>query len=256
MLRQRAGGGRRGGPPLRQRASVGTSCRRSWPSGRAGCEKITGGQGGAGGRGPGGRRSRRSAEGPANHGAYRGARGQGAAQLHRRRTRCIMPAPGGRDFQQAYNCQAVVDQRASGDRGGPGHRPEPSDKRQAVSMMEETILPTSAHGAQGGIRRRRILLGARPSPSSGRPGGGPVRRAGEDPPRQVGPATGAPRPHTQGICRPGTGCAASCGPSVGRQRYALRMQTVEPVFGQIKQGRGFRQFLLRGLAKVDRRVAR
>ena len=36
----------------------------------------------------------------------------------------------------------------------------------------------------------------------------------------------------------------------GRQRYALRMETVEPVFGQIKQGRGFRQFLLRGLAKV------
>ena len=38
----------------------------------------------------------------------------------------------------------------------------------------------------------------------------------------------------------------------GRQRYALRMETVEPVFGQIKQGRGFRQFLLRGLAKVNR----
>ena len=37
----------------------------------------------------------------------------------------------------------------------------------------------------------------------------------------------------------------------GRERYALRMETVEPVFGQIKQGRGFRQFLLRGLAKVN-----
>ena len=37
----------------------------------------------------------------------------------------------------------------------------------------------------------------------------------------------------------------------GRQRYALRMQTVETVFGQIKQGRGFRQFLLRGLEKVN-----
>ncbi len=36
----------------------------------------------------------------------------------------------------------------------------------------------------------------------------------------------------------------------GRQRYSLRMQTVEPVFGQIKQGRGCRQFLLRGLQKV------
>jgi hypothetical protein len=30
----------------------------------------------------------------------------------------------------------------------------------------------------------------------------------------------------------------------------LRKQIVEPVFGQIKQGRGFRQFLLRGLEKV------
>ena len=29
------------------------------------------------------------------------------------------------------------------------------------------------------------------------------------------------------------------------------MATVEPVFGQIKQGRGFRQFLLRGLQKVN-----
>ena len=37
----------------------------------------------------------------------------------------------------------------------------------------------------------------------------------------------------------------------GRQRYALHMATVGPVFGQIKQGRGFRQFLLRGLEKVN-----
>ena len=38
----------------------------------------------------------------------------------------------------------------------------------------------------------------------------------------------------------------------GQERYALRMERVEPAFGQIKQGRGFRQFLLRGLAKVKR----
>ena len=37
----------------------------------------------------------------------------------------------------------------------------------------------------------------------------------------------------------------------GRQRYLIRKETVEPVFGQIKQGRGFRQFLLRGLEKVN-----
>jgi transposase len=35
-----------------------------------------------------------------------------------------------------------------------------------------------------------------------------------------------------------------------RTRYRLRKQIVEPVFGQIKQARGFRQFLLRGVEKV------
>jgi transposase len=35
-----------------------------------------------------------------------------------------------------------------------------------------------------------------------------------------------------------------------RSRYRLRKQVVEPVLGQIKQARGFRQFLLRGLSQV------
>ena len=36
-----------------------------------------------------------------------------------------------------------------------------------------------------------------------------------------------------------------------RSRYRLRKQIVEPVSGQIKQARGFRQFLLRGIEKVS-----
>jgi transposase len=36
----------------------------------------------------------------------------------------------------------------------------------------------------------------------------------------------------------------------GRERYARRKAMVEPVFGQIKHGRGFRQFSLRGLKNV------
>ena len=36
----------------------------------------------------------------------------------------------------------------------------------------------------------------------------------------------------------------------GSAVYATRKVIVEPVFGQIKRGRGFRQFLLRGLEKV------
>src|SRR5438105_14466495 len=35
-----------------------------------------------------------------------------------------------------------------------------------------------------------------------------------------------------------------------RSRYRLRKQVVEPVVGQIKEARGFRQFLLRGIEKV------
>jgi transposase len=37
----------------------------------------------------------------------------------------------------------------------------------------------------------------------------------------------------------------------GRALYALRKQTVEPVFGIVKDVMGFRQFLLRGLQKVE-----
>src|SRR3954469_3948171 len=36
----------------------------------------------------------------------------------------------------------------------------------------------------------------------------------------------------------------------GRERYAKRKAMVEPVFGQIKHGRGFRQHLLRGRKKM------
>jgi hypothetical protein len=36
-----------------------------------------------------------------------------------------------------------------------------------------------------------------------------------------------------------------------RSRYRLRKSVVEPIFGQIKHPRGFRQFMLRGLEKAQ-----
>ena len=39
--------------------------------------------------------------------------------------------------------------------------------------------------------------------------------------------------------------------AVGKALYKLRPQTVEPVFGIIKEVMGFRRFLLRGRAKVS-----
>ena len=44
--------------------------------------------------------------------------------------------------------------------------------------------------------------------------------------------------------------AAKLRTAAGRTLYARRKVIVEPVFGQIKGVRGFRRFLLRGLAKV------
>jgi hypothetical protein len=43
---------------------------------------------------------------------------------------------------------------------------------------------------------------------------------------------------------------AKLGTESGRAVYARRKTIVEPVFGQIKEVRGFRRFLLRGLAKI------
>jgi hypothetical protein len=37
----------------------------------------------------------------------------------------------------------------------------------------------------------------------------------------------------------------------GRAVYKMRKAVVEPVFGQTKEARGFRKFLLRGLEKVQ-----
>ena len=104
----------------------------------------------------------------------------------------IMPGPGGRDFLQAYNCQAVVDHahqvivaaRATN---------QSSDKQQAAAMMQETIDNVGAV-PRGSIRRCWLLLGKGSRRPPG-PGRGPVRRAGADPPRQSGSA-GAPRAHT------------------------------------------------------------
>jgi len=44
--------------------------------------------------------------------------------------------------------------------------------------------------------------------------------------------------------------AAKVRTSEGKALYARRKVIVEPVFGQIKEARGFRRFLLRGLEQI------
>ena len=158
----------------------------------------------------------------------------------------IMPAPGGRDFLQAYNCQAVVDHahqvivaaRATN---------QSSDKQQAAAMMRETIdnigaVPREVSADAGYYSAKAVddlqALGVDPyvAPEQTRHG------------RVVPPA---PRGRIPSHLSPRDRMRRKLRTKRGRQRYALRMETVEPVFGQIKAGRGFRQFLLRGLEKVN-----
>ena len=158
----------------------------------------------------------------------------------------IMPGPGGRDFQQAYNCQAVVDHahqvivaaRATN---------QSSDKQQAAAMMQETIdnvgaVPGEVSADAGYYSAKAVddlqALGVDPyvAPEQTRHG------------RVVPPA---PRGRIPSQLSPRDRMRRKLRTKRGRKRYALRMETVEPVFGQIKAGRGFRQFLLRGLGKVN-----
>ena len=161
----------------------------------------------------------------------------------------IMPGPGGRDFLQAYNCQAVVDHahqvivaaRATN---------QSSDKQQAAAMMQETIdnvgaVPREVSADAGYYSAKAVddlqALGVDPfvAPEQTRHG------------RVVPPA---PQGRIPKHLSPRNRMRRKLRTKRGRQRYALRMETVEPVFGQIKAGRGFRQFLMRGLGEGPGRV--
>ena len=159
----------------------------------------------------------------------------------------IMPGPGGRDFQQAYNCQAVVDSECQVIVAAEATN-QATDKQQAVSMVEQAIGNTGAVpkevSADAGYYSAKAVeglsaLGVDPFIAPDK-----TRHGQTIPPAPRGriPANLSARDRMRRKLRT----------KRGRQRYGLRKETVEPVFGQIKQGRSFRQFLLRGLEKVNR----
>ena len=159
----------------------------------------------------------------------------------------IMPSPGGRDFQQSYNCQAVVDHEHQVIVAARATN-QASDKQQAVAMVEEVIgnvgaVPKEVSADAGYYSARAVAelkaLGVDLyiAPEKTRHG-----RKPEPAPRGRIPKGLSARDRMRRKLRT----------KRGRERYALRMETAEPVFGQVKQGRGFRQFLLRGLEKVNR----
>ncbi len=107
---------------------------------------------------------------------------------------------------------------------------QPSDKQQAVSMIEETInnvgaVPKEVSADAGYYSAKAVeelcILGVDPfvAPEKTRHGWVP-------PP--------APRGRIPRDLSPRDRMRRKLQTKRGRQRYALRMETVEPVFGQIK----------------------
>ena len=145
-------------------------------------------------------------------------------------------------FEQAYNAQAAVDadsQVIVGERlTNAGN-----DKQQVVPMVEQ--IEKQAGCAPGELSadsgycsehnlEQLVEHGIRGYIATGRQKHGAASATGK---------SAHSSPHVQVM-------ATRLKRGGHRSRYRLRKQTVEPVFGQIKAARGFRQFLLRGLEKV------
>jgi hypothetical protein len=150
----------------------------------------------------------------------------------------IMPTKDG--FQQCYNAQAAVD-ADSQVIVALSVTAEANDKKQLVPMVNQIKSNNARHAAEVSadngycseenlkeMCRRRVNVYI----ATGRQKHGEKAATGRSMKTRVSAMT---RKLKMGGFR---------------SRYRLRKQTVEPVFGQIKHARGFRQFLTRGLKNV------
>ncbi len=158
-------------------------------------------------------------------------------------------------FEQTYNAQAAVeiDSRLI---IGQHVTDAPNDKEQLNPTLESipsTLGRPDAVLIDSGFYSAAAVATAEAPLADGTPGPtiySAVNRTGhyrtvvdlekrDDPPKP--PASATPRECM--VHRTST--------KAGRETYQQRQQTVEPVFGIIKAAMGFRQFLLRGKAKVN-----
>jgi transposase len=161
----------------------------------------------------------------------------------------IMPVAGG-GFEQAYNAQAAVD-AATMLVVATGVTQAPNDKEQVEPMLKTLQGQTAALGAvehliadTGFASEKNIKAceAARIEPLIA------VAKDEHHPGWRERHSEPAPLPDD---ATPMQAMAHKLKTKPGRALYALRKQTVEPVFGIIKSVMGFRQFSLRGLNNVS-----
>lgn len=148
-------------------------------------------------------------------------------------------------FVQAYNCQAMVDGKAQIIVAAEATQ-APQDQQQMVPMVNASIRNTgvipqelvadAGYFSEAAIREvEERGIDVYCPPDNGR--------------RTERGACPLGRPPLEETCV--QRMRRKVRSEVGRAHYRYRKFVVEPVFGQIKQGRGLRQFLLRGFGKVQ-----
>ncbi|HIN20564.1 MAG TPA: IS5/IS1182 family transposase [Rhodospirillales bacterium] len=164
-------------------------------------------------------------------------------------------------FDYCYNAQAVVDEEHQIIVGAEATA-DANDKQQAVPMVEATLETLQQAGIDRPTEGDAPDAAPQSIPISMDSGYFSEEAVGELELLPVDPhvATGRQKhntpPSDDGTDEPAGDANAKermahkLRTPAGRACYAKRKQIVEPVFGQMKHVRGFRQFLLRGLNKV------
>lgn len=157
----------------------------------------------------------------------------------------IMKDPTTKGFVQAYNAQVAVDGKAQVIVAADV-TDEANDKKQVepmVSQMEENLKarPQELSADSGYYSGANVQF---VEGKSIEPLIAPDKSKHTDLP------VAAPRGRIPKALPVKERMRRRLGTKRGRERYRLRKEIVEPVFGQIKQVRGFRAFMLRGLEKV------
>jgi len=166
----------------------------------------------------------------------------------------IMKAGNGQHFEQSYNAQAAVEvesrlivaQRVSD---------APNDKEQLVPTFQAMaaaagpvaqVLIDSGFVSEQAVRQIEEDATGK---STGTEVLAAMKREGHG--RSVADLEKKRDPEAPGVAAPfAERMIHRVATKAGRTRYKLRQQTVEPVFGIIKEAMGFRRFSVRGMTKV------
>jgi transposase len=155
----------------------------------------------------------------------------------------IMKGPDG--FVQAYNVQVAVDDLQL--IVGQAVTQETNDKRQLLPMItaiaqQSGDMPTQLLADAGYCSDANLTgIAARPIDAY-------ISTRKQSHGERPGPCPHGPLPKTATVI---DRMSRKLHTQAGAAVYAARKAIVEPVIGQIKQARGFRQFLLRGFEKVQ-----